>query len=130
MPNDPETRPEADVIELVRGIITDVQVLIRQQLALIQHDIRREIDCAVDAGSLVAVGMAIVVMGSGLLCMMLVHLLARMAPALPLWGCYGIVGTPIAVLGGILCLVGIQRLRHFNAPTVALTQDPRENIDG
>jgi hypothetical protein len=71
MSNVPETRPEADVMELINGIIIDVQVLIRQQLALIQHEIKAEIERAVDAGSLVAAGLAIVVMGSGLLCVML-----------------------------------------------------------
>jgi hypothetical protein len=130
MPNVPETRPEADVMELINGIIIDVQVLIRQQLALIQHEIKGEIKRAVDAGSLVAAGLAIVVMGSGLLCVMLVHLLAQLAPFLPLWGCYGIVGTPVATLGGILCLVGIQRLKHFNAPIDGLAQNHKEKSDG
>ena len=130
MPNDPEKRPEADVMELVNGIIIDVQVLIRQQLALIQHEIKGEIDRTIDAGALVAVGLAVIVMGGGLLCVMLVHLLARMAPVIPLWGCYGIVGTPVAVFGAVLCRVGIQRLRSFSTPAVVLDQDRKENANG
>jgi hypothetical protein len=130
MPNGPETRPEADVMELVNGIIMDVEALIRQQLALIQHEIKGEIGRAVDAGSLVAVGMATAVAGSGLLCVMLVHVLARFVPALPLWGCYGVVGTPVAAFGGILCLVGIQRLRHFNNPAGEPAQKRKEKVDG
>lgn len=130
MPNDPESRPEADVVGLLRGIIIDVQVLIRQQLALVQYEVKAEIGRAVDAGSLVAAGIAVVLMGSGLLCLMLVHLLARMAPAVPLWGCYGIVGTPVAAIGAVLCLVGLHRLRNFNTPTVDPTQGRTENVDG
>jgi flagellar biosynthesis protein FliR len=130
MPNEPEIRPEATVLELVSGIILDVHVLIRQQLALFQLDIRGEIGRAVRAGSLVTVGLAVAVIGSGLLCVMLVHLLARMAPGLPLWGCYGIVGSPVALLGGVLCMAGIQRLRHFPLLTVEPDHNHRERTDG
>jgi len=130
MSNDPETRPEAGVTELVSGIIRDVDVLIRQQVAFFRHEIKGEIGHALKGGSLVAVGLAIVVMGSVLFCGMLVHLLARMAPHLPLWGCYGIVGAPVAALGGILCLLGIQKFKRFNAPTVELAQDLEEKGDG
>ena len=130
MSNDVETGPEAGIMELVSGIITDIHVLIRQQLALFRHEVKGEIGYAREAGFLVAAGLAIVAVGSILFCEMLVHLLARLAPSLPLWGCYGIVGIPVATLGGILCLAGIQRLRHFNAPTGELSQNRKENVDG
>jgi hypothetical protein len=130
MLNVPETRPEADVMELVNGIIIDVQSLITQQLALIQHEFKGEIERIVDAGSLVAAGLAVAVTGGGLLCVMLVHLLARLAPALPLWGCYGIVGVPVATLGGVLCLAGIRTLKHLNAPTDEFAQNREEKFDG
>ena len=130
MSNGLETQPESSVMELVGGIITDVHVLVQQQLALFQHEIKGEIGHAREAGSLVAAGLAIVAVGSVLLGGMLVHLLARMAPNLPLWGCYGIVGAPVAALGGVLCLMGIQRFRYFNAPTVGPAQDLKERVDG
>lgn len=130
MSNDLETRPEAGVMALVSGIITDVHVLVKQQVALFQYEMKGEIGHAREAGSLVAAGLAIVVVGGVLLCGMLVHLLALMAPALPLWGCYGIVGAPVAALGSVLCLVGIQRFRYFNTPTIEPTQDLKEKVDG
>ncbi len=130
MSNDLETRPDRGVMKLVSGIVTDVHVLTEQQLALFRHEIKGEIGHAQEAGSLVAVGLAILVMGSVLLCGMLVHLLAQTAPELPLWGCYGIVGTPIAVLGGILCVTGLQRFRYFKSPTLDTAPDLKRNIDG
>ena len=130
MSNGQNTQPDAGVVELVSGIITDVQMLIRQQVALFQHEIRGEVRRAREAVSLVAAGLAILVVGVIFLCGMLVHLLARMAPGLPLWGCYGIVGAPIATLGGILCFVGIQRFSQVNTPAGEQVQDPRENVDG
>lgn len=130
MANQLESRPEAGGMELVGGIITDVHVLIRQQLALFQHEIKGEIGHAREAGSLVAIGLAILVIGGVLLCGMLVHLLARVAPGLPLWGCYGIVGTPVAAMGGILCLAGIQKFRRFNTQTAEPAQELKEKADG
>jgi flagellar biosynthesis protein FliR len=130
MLNDVETRPDAGVVRLVGGIINDVQALIKQQLALSRHEIKGEIGHARKAGYLVAVGLAIVVMGTVLLCGMLVHLLARIAPDLPLWACYGIVGAPIAALGGVLCMMGIQRFGNFNSVAVELAHDLKENVDG
>ncbi|MFA6243713.1 MAG: phage holin family protein [Candidatus Hydrogenedentales bacterium] len=130
MSNDPKTPPESSVMELIGGIITDVHLLIRQQLALSRHEIKSELGHAQSAGYLMAIGLTIVAMGSVLLCGMLVHLLALMAPQLPLWGCYGIVGAPIAVLGAILCMVGIQRFGNFNTATVGLTHDLKEKLDG
>jgi hypothetical protein len=130
MSNGQNTPPDAGVVELVSGIITDVQMLIRQQVALLQHEIRGEVRRTREAGSLVAAGLAIAVVGSIFLCGMLVHLLARMVPGLPLWACYGIVGAPIATLGGVLCLVGIQRFSQVNTPIGEPVQDPKENVDG
>jgi hypothetical protein len=130
MSNDLETRPEARAMELVSGIITDVQVLINQQLAIFRHEIKRDISHARDAGVLVAGGLAIVLTGGVLLCGMLVHLLAWTVPVLPLWACYGIVGAPIAVLGGVLCLVGIKKFGYVGTPTVEPALDLEENIDG
>ena len=130
MSNNSEVRPQAGVMELVSGIITDVQVLIKQQLALSRHEFKGEIGHARKAGYLVGIGMAIGVMGSVLLSVMLVHLLARMAPELPLWACYGVIGAPIAALGGILCVVGIQRFGALNTATVKVAHDVREKING
>lgn len=130
MSNDLETQPEAGAMKLVGGIITDVHVLINQRLALFQHEIKGEIGRARDAGSWVAVGLAIVAMGGVLLCGMLVYLLARMAPGLPLWGCFGIVGAPIVAFGGILCLIGIQKFKYFNIPIGEPAQVLKEKVDG
>jgi flagellar biosynthesis protein FliR len=130
MSNDLETQPEAGVLELLSGIITDVHVLTKQQLALFRHETKEEIVHAREAGTLVAIGFAIVVMGSLLICGMLVHLLVRMAPGLPLWGSYGIVGAPIAVLGGIICIVGVQRFRSVDTTSIEQTRDFEENVNG
>ena len=130
MSNDLDKRPETGVIELVRGIITDLHMLTKQQLELLKHDIRSELDQVQEAGFLLAVGLAIVVVGKLLLCVMLVHLLASVAPSIPLWGCYGIIGAPVVALGGILCLLGIQKARPYTTPTADSAQYSKEKGDG
>jgi len=128
MSNDPETRPEGGVVALMGGIITDVHMLIKQQLALFEHDIKGEVSHASEAGSLVAVGLSVIVMGGVLLGGMLVHFLAWVAPVLPLWGCYGIVGAPVAGLGAILCLVGIRKFKSFDTQSVEPAQELKEKV--
>jgi flagellar biosynthesis protein FliR len=129
MSNGLETEQD-DVVGLVSGIIADFRVLTNQQLALIRHEMKREIAHLREAGSLVAVGFAIVAIGSLLLCAMLVRLLAQMVPDFPLWACYGIVGTPIVVLGGILCLIGIQRFKQPEPGAVVERRERRRKSDG
>ncbi len=128
MSNDLEMRPEGGVVALMGGIITDVHMLVKQQLALFRHEIKGEVSHAREAGSLVAAGMSVIVMGGVLLGGMLVHFLMWMAPALPLWACYGIVGAPVAGLGGILCLVGIRKFKRFDNPGVEPVLELREKV--
>ncbi len=128
MSNELETQPEAGVIALVGGVLTDVQVLIKQQLALFQHQIKRELSHALEPGVFVAIGLSAVVIGGVLLGGMLVHFLSWIAPVLPLWGYYGIVGIPVAALGGILCLVGIRKFKNFDIPSVEPAQELKEKV--
>lgn len=128
MSNDLEARPEGGVVGLMGGIITDVHMLIKQQLALFQHEITGEGSHVREAGSLVAAGLSVIVMGGVLLGGMLVHLLAWIAPVLPLWGCYGIVGAPVTGLGVILCLAGIRKLKYFNTPSAEPAQELKEKV--
>ncbi len=128
MSNDLEMRPESGVVALMGGIITDVHVLVKQQLALFRHEIKGEVSHAREAGSLVAAGLSVIVMGGVLLGGMSVHFLMWLAPVLPLWGCYGIVGAPVVGLGGILCLVGIRKLKHFDAPSVEAARELKGKV--
>src|SRR5690242_8938622 len=99
MANDLHTESGASMTHLVSGIITDAQDLIGQQLALLRHEVNEDFRKTKEAGLLLVGGLAIALVGSILLCSMLVYLLSWSAPGLPLWICYGIVGAPIAALG-------------------------------
>jgi hypothetical protein len=123
-------KPDAGVMELVGGIITDVHLLTKQQLALFRHEMKGEIGHAREAGTLVAIGASVLIVGSILLCQMFVQLIAWIAPEIPLWGCYAIVGTPVAAIGGYVCMLGIQKFKKTNTATVELAHDRMEKADG
>jgi len=130
MSEEMETRPEAGVIKLFAGVITDVHRLMTQQLALFRHEIQGDFNRVRDAGSLVAVGLTIVAIGGVNLCDMLALLVARIVPDVPLWACYGAVGALVSVIGATLCLIGAKRLRAVNSTAVAVDRMTGASIDG
>jgi F0F1-type ATP synthase assembly protein I len=130
MLNDLETRPDIRILELVGGIATDVRVLVKQHLALIRHEVKGEITHAKRGGSLMAVGLSIALTGGVLLGAMLVHLLAQLAPSIPLWGCYGIVAAPFLACGVIVYLAGMRLFGFDSLAIIDPGRDSEENIYG
>lgn len=104
----------SSVTELVSGIVGDVQDLGMQHLALFRNEVKQDLRKATDAGSSLAVGLAVAQVGGLLICLMLVHLLSQLAPNLSLWLCYGIVGTVVVVLGAIAVQNGINKLQSVD----------------
>lgn len=120
MPIKTEKHSENGVISLVNGVIADVHMLVEQQLALFRHDVRSEFDQVQSAGTLLIIGLAVVLGGSLLLAEMLVQLLILMS--VPIWVCYGMIGAPIAALGLCICLRGARGLNPSDP-----AQDPSPN---
>jgi hypothetical protein len=117
----------ASATQLVGGIITDAQELVKQQLALLRHEVKEDFRKAKEAGSFLVWGAGSALVASILLCLMLVHLLSWAVPELPLWVCYGIVGAPIAALGGALFFAGAHKVRSFNPLHDQSAQALKEN---
>ncbi len=146
MPNAPDTGcPEPNgnsrVAELLGGILGDVQDLVRQQLVLFGHEVRREIQTTRDGLVLLAAGAAVALVGAVLILLMTVYLLYWAVPDLPLWVCYAAVGIPVALAGAALCVAGLRRLRstgpRFDHSVEALHETVRlpsetlkEGVDG
>jgi hypothetical protein len=112
--NDLQTDSEVSVTQLVSGIVTDAQKLIKQQLALLRHEVKDDLHKTKEASLSLICGSVIALVGGILLSFMLVGLLSWAAPGLPLWVSYGIVGIPITVLGGALFFAGIQKFKTIN----------------
>jgi hypothetical protein len=128
MASDLHTEPEFSVTSLLRGIVSDAQDLFQQQLALFRAEIKDDFRKTV--GILIAIGSGafLVSIGAALLCFMVVYLLNSLVPALPLWGCFGIVGGCVALVGGIVAYVAMAKFKTFNPLPDESVQALQENV--
>lgn len=120
---------------LVSGILGDFQDLMRQQFALIKAECLADWQKSKEAGLFLLLSLVPLGCGTLLLSFMFAHLLHWMTlpadtdPAsLPLWGCYGIAGACLVILGGILFAVGWSKLRAVNPMHGESIQALEENV--
>ena len=92
-------------VSLLGGIANDAKELVLQEVALIKLEVQYELLKAKTAAVALGIGIGTIALGGLLLLFMLVHLLAAFT-IVPLWGCYGIVGSPLIILGGVLLVTG------------------------
>jgi len=111
---------EPSVAVLLGGIVSDAKDLLEQEVAMLKLEARDELRKAKSAAFTLGIAIGIVAAGGMLLSVMLVQVLAVFTE-IPLWGCYGIVGSGLVVLGGVWLAVG--------KPTAAdLTVAPRPTV--
>ncbi len=96
---------EPSFVSLVRGIASDAKDLLMQEAALTKLEVQCELRKAKTTAITLGIGIGVFAAGAMLLMLMLVHMLAALT-VVPLWGCYGIVGSILFVLGGILLAAG------------------------
>jgi hypothetical protein len=110
MVHDLSDTPEPSMASLAGGIVHDAQALIQQELALAKREVTEELIKAKEAAISLGIGIGIAALGGVLLVFMLVYLLhAAASEHLPLWGCYGLVGAALVILGGSLFAFGKKR---------------------
>jgi len=107
-------RPAApSLVALLGGIMKDAKDLLVQELTLAKlegHDELRQIKTAALA---LGIGVGVAAVGGILLSVMLVHVLAAYTD-IPLWGCYGIVGSVFGVLGWVLLASGKHKIEEID----------------
>ncbi len=118
----------ASLTQLVGGIVTDVQTLLRQELQLAKTEMRQEWDKTKTAAGSMAAGAGLLGLGGVLLCFALVYLINWAAPALPLWGCFAIVGGALAAMGGILVAIGRSKATEVHVVPPQTAETMRENV--
>jgi hypothetical protein len=92
-------------VSLLGGIANDATELLLREVALTKLEVQYELRKAKTAAIALGIGIGPIAMGGILLMLMLVHMLAALT-VVPLWGCYGIVGSALVVLGGVLLAAG------------------------
>jgi hypothetical protein len=105
MDNGSQQLSEPSFVSLVGGIANDAKELLLQEVALTKLEVQYELRKAKTAAIALGIGIGTIATGGILLMLMLVHVLAVFT-VVPLWGCYGIVGSVLVVLGGVLLAAG------------------------
>ena len=90
---------------LLGGIMQDAKDVLVQELTLAKLEGHEELDRLKTAVLLLGIGAGVAAVGGMLLSVMLVHGLAAYTD-MPLWGCYGIVGSVFGLLGWVLLASG------------------------
>jgi len=118
--------PVPSIARLISDLLADLRTLMQQQVQLFRHEIEAEVDKVKKASIWLAVGGALIGLG-GLVCIIaLVHLLEAVT-GLPLWACYGIVGTLLAGGGFILVKLAITLSGKVHALPVQTIQTMKED---
>lgn len=113
-PPEAHAPPEPNVTTLVSGIISDAQELFKQQVALLRLELRSDLHKTAQAAGALAIGAGVLAIAVLLLIISLVYLLAWLAPSLPLWACFAIVGGSFALLGVALMFAGARKFQSIN----------------
>lgn len=95
-----QTHAEPGWASLLTGIADEAKELLLQELALTKLEVRYELVKARSAAISLGIAIGTIAIGGMLLALTAVHALAAQT-AIPLWGCYGIVGGVIAAIGAV-----------------------------
>jgi len=107
-------RPVApSLAALLGGIMKDAKDLLVQELTLAKLEGHDEVRQIKTAALSLGIGVGVAAVGGILLSVMLVHMLAAYTD-IPLWGCYGIVGSVFGVLGWVLLASGKHKIEEID----------------
>ena len=118
---------EPGVALMVGGIVEDAQKLVRQEIALAQHEVAQAWDKGKTAAALLASALVVVNVGGVLLGIMLAQLLSQLLPNHE-WACFGIVGGLVTLFGGALIYYGLQRINEVHVSLPQTAEPLREDV--
>jgi uncharacterized membrane protein YqjE len=113
---------------LVQGIIADVEKLTKQQFHMLKVEVKEDLGKTVQAGTVLAAGLAVLFIGGLLLCVTIAYLLTW-AFDFPVWGGFAIVTGVLLTAGLILLFAGLQKFRSFNPLPDKTAEALKENVE-
>ena len=113
-------------VSLIGGIANDAKELLLREVALTKLEVQYELRKA--KSKAIALGIGIGVFASGGICLVLilVHLLSSVT-SIPLWGCYGIVGSLLLGVGGVLLMAAKTKADELDAVPLRSVKRIKEN---
>ena len=121
------TESPQSMASLLAGIVSDLQTLVREEIALAKAEMIREWDKAKTAAGSMAVGAAVLALGGFFLCVTVVCVLAEVAK-LPWWASFLIVGGALAVLGLVLFSTGKNKAAQVHVVPPQTAETLKENV--
>jgi hypothetical protein len=101
-------------VSLIGGIANDAKDLLLQEVALTKLEVQDELRKAKSKAIALGIGIGVSALGGLCLVLTLVHLLWS-STSIPLWGCYGIVGSLLIVVGGVLLVAATTKADELDA---------------
>lgn len=118
--------PIPSIARLISDLLADLRTLMQQHVQLLRHEIEAEVNKVKKASIWLAAGWALMGLGGLFFILTMVHLLEA-ATGLPLWACYGIVGTLLAVGGFVLVKSAMKLSGTVHALPVQTIQTMKED---
>jgi Putative Actinobacterial Holin-X, holin superfamily III len=101
-------------VSLIGGIANDAKDLLLREVALTKLEVQDELRKAKSKAIALGIGIGVSTLGGLCLVLTLVHLLSSLT-SIPLWGCYGIVGSLLIVVGGVLLVAAKTKADELDA---------------
>lgn len=123
------TGDQPSLTDLVSGIVSDAQTLLRQQVVMLRSEFKEDMRRTKEAAKYIGLGATVAAVGGLFLVVSLVYLLLELtAPRLPEWACWAIVGG-VLVGGGLIAMyVGKRIFESFNPLPDKTVNALQENV--
>lgn len=118
--------PERSIASILQGILEHLQELVRSEVALAKREIAEDVGRGKGAAAALAVGCAVVLIGSHFLLWAVVYALALW---LPLWAAAAIVGGALLIGGAIAVSRGLSRWRAISFTPERTVATLKENAE-
>jgi hypothetical protein len=123
-----QANQEHSVTQLVSGIVDDAQVLLRQQIALLKHEVRKDLREAKQVSMTFLVGSVVGGIAAVMWSFALVYLLNWLWPVIPVWASFAIFGLVFSLVGLTLVYTAKQKLQEIVPISDEAQQAIKENL--
>jgi hypothetical protein len=123
-----QTEAQPGVAALVGGILQDAQTLVRQEIALAQHEVAQTWDKAKTGVALLASALTVCGVAGVLLGFMLVRLLQQYLLPNDEWVCFAMVGCLSTLIGAALIYCGLKQIGQVHLALPQTAETLREDV--